>query len=383
MTQNDIEQLLEQYGSDQRQQRHAAERIRHLAHRQAQRRTALACVAVMAAIVGVVMHRWQGLSEPTGPIVAERQPVIVPRTTTMPPSVTPTVPTRDAATTAPRSLEVQSDNSQPTVPSALPEVTETIAQAEIAVTPEVGETVTPTIPPLLPQTTYSHHQDYPTPPPQTTHGGRRLHFTASVGASTLSETALMTDNLIGINGITNATTDNLSITPTSTYSANVGVAYTVASYSRSRLDVGVTLSGYSQQGDLHIHEEGYYYVDAMMGNGFGSSGEAGMVMVSNNTDEYYTFNTLSLYAGMPLTFSLHPQGYDKAGWQLSLTPAHNLGTTRKIGYLAASYLNPWKLTVGIGIVLPNSTIRHISLTANLLPLYTSQSLHEFGIEIGI
>jgi hypothetical protein len=37
----------------------------------------------------------------------------------------------------------------------------------------------------------------------------------------------------------------------------------------------------------------------------------------------------------------------------------------------------------MGVALPNSIIRHIGITANLLPLYTHQSLHEFGIEIGI
>ena len=186
-------------------------------------------------------------------------------------------------------------------------------------------------------------------------------------------------NLTGLN----STTNNISITPTNAYSANVGVAYTVASYSRSHLDVGISLSGYSQQGNLHIHDEQHLYVSAMESNSFSAHDEHGMTTIPNNTDEYYTFNTLSLYASVPLSLSLHPRGYNKAGWQLSLTPAHNLVATRHAGHFSATALNPWKLTVGVGVALPNSVIRHISLTANLLPLYTSASLHEFGIEFGI
>jgi hypothetical protein len=47
-----------------------------------------------------------------------------------------------------------------------------------------------------------------------------------------------------------------------------------------------------------------------------------------------------------------------------------------------SVLNPWRLTMGLGLALPRGFIRRLSLTANLLSLYTSSSLHEIGIEIG-
>ena len=187
---------------------------------------------------------------------------------------------------------------------------------------------------------------------------------------------------INLSGI-NATTNYLSITPTNTFSANVGVMYTVASYSRSSLDVGIALSGYSHQCDLHIHDEGKIYVDAMASSGFFTNAEYGTTVIDNNTDEYYNINTLSLYASIPLTLNMHPNGYNKVGWLMSLTPARSLASTRHIGSLYATTLYPWKLTVGIGITLPNSAIHHISLTGNLLPLYISRSIHEFGIEIGI
>ena len=385
MTQNDIEQLLEQYGSDQRQQRHAAEHVRHLARRQARRRTALACVAVMVAIVGVVTHRWQQLPETTGVLVAEQPTATVPHTTTMPPTITPnTTPDAVPATTL-RTVE-----AHPTTPSSdLSEYSEPAEPAvfsepsEFSESPKNPESPTPSLPPLLPLSSY-YNQDNPTHSPMEVPSRSRLHITASVGASTLSGTSFGMNNNLSLAGINDEPTTNFcSITPTNAFSANVGVAYTVASYSRSHLDVGVTLSGYSQQGNLHIHDEQQLYVEAMLSDGFASSGENNIVIVPNNTDEYYTFNTLSLYAGVPLSLNLHPRGYNKTGWQLSLTPAYNLATTRHIGSLSATTPNPWKLTVGIGIALPNSVIRRISLTANLLPLYPSQSLHEYGLEIGI
>ena len=385
MTQNDIEQLLEQYGSDQRQQRYAAEHVRHLARRQARRRTALACVAVVAAIVGTIIHRWQQLPEQAGTLVAEQPTVITQHTSTILPSIEPTAIHHPTYTQQRKSEKSEyPEYSEPSEYSDNSDYSDNPNNSDYSDQSESSDQSSPlpTGPslPLLPEMPSSNYTLSHTP--ETTSKASRLHFTASVGASTLSETSFgMKDNRIDLTGI-EPTTNDFSITTTNAFSANVGVAYTVAAYSRSHLDVGISLSGYSQQGNLHIHDEQQLYVDAMESNGFATN-EHGMTIITNNTDEYYTFNTLSLYASVPLSFSLHPRGYNKAGWQLSLTPAHNLVATRHIGRLSATTLNPWKLTVGIGIVLPESVVRHISLTANLLPLYTSHSMHEFGIEIGL
>lgn len=45
-------------------------------------------------------------------------------------------------------------------------------------------------------------------------------------------------------------------------------------------------------------------------------------------------------------------------------------------------LIPWRLTLGVGILFPKRFPRKFSPVGNLLPLYTSQPLHEIGIEIG-
>ena len=393
MKPNDIEELLQQYGADQRQQQQAADHVRHLAHRQAQRRTAAACVAVLVAIVGVVTHRWQQLPEPIGTLVAEQPTIITPHTPAMPPSIEPTAtlhPTYTQQRKSERSewsetsekseyseKSEKSDFSDSSDPSDFSDLSDPSAPLD-QTSPHPIEPSRPHLP-ELPSSNYSL-----SPAPETTPKASRLHFTASIGASTAANAPLgVYDNLLGIGGISLAT-NYPTITPTQNLSANVGVAYTVASNHRSHFDVGVALSGYTGHYDIQIHEFGYTYANALESSGqWTQSGSDGMTPIPNSTTEHYSYNTFSLYAGIPLTLNLHPRGTDRMGWQLSLTPAHSLASTRHLGSHFSNYLNPWKLTVGIGIAIPNSVIRQISLTANLLPLYTSQSLHEFGIQIGI
>lgn len=389
MKPNDIEELLQIYGADQRQQQQAADHVRHLAHRQAQRRTWAACVAVLVAIVGVVMHRWQQLPEPTGILVAEQATPITPHTPTMPPSIEPTAtPTAHVTTRAkstPRALVAQPQvTPTPDLPARQAGLPDDFGLSDHTDNSNPPSTApdSPSAPthPLISITSTS-----PTPPQQKTAKASRLHFTASIGASTAANASLgrYDDNLTDMNGIS-PTTNHSTITPAQNLSANVGVAYTVASYHRSHLDVGFALSGYTGQCDIHIHEFSYTYAYSIEENSrWTQHGSGGLTPIPNSTTEHYTYNTFSLFASLPLTLNLHPRGIDRLGWQLSLTPARALVSTPSLGNHATNHLNPWKLTLGIGIAIPNSTIRHISLTANMLPLYTSHPLHEFGIEIGI
>lgn len=381
----DIEELLQQYGADQRQQQQAADHVRHLAHMQAQRRTAAACVAVLVAIVGVMMHRWQQLPEPTGMLVAEQSQNIIPHTATMPPSIEPTATLHP---TYPKQRKSEwSESSEKSEYSEKSDFSDSSDFSDLSNSSDPSDQtsphpIEPSRPhlPELPSSNYSL-----SPATETTPKASRLHFTASIGASTAANTYLgMYDiNIDHLNSIS-PNANNSTITPTQNLSANVGVAYTVASNHRSHFDVGVALSGYTGQCDIQIHEFGYTYANAIESSGqWTQNGSDGLTPIPNSTTEHYTYNTFSLYASIPLTLNLHPRGTDRMGWQLSLTPAHSLATTRPLGNHASNYLNPWKLTVGIGIAIPNSVIRRISLTANMLPLYTSHSLHEFGIEIGI
>ena len=176
--------------------------------------------------------------------------------------------------------------------------------------------------------------------------------------------------------LTNSANSYSTITPSHSLSAAIGMAYTLASNDSRHFDLGVGISGYAQQGNLLIHSVGYAESAGFIGYTTNDN-------IPNITDEHYNINTFSLYASLPLTLSLHPRGDQRIGWQFSLTPAHNISSTRLLGNLSKLYSpNPWRLTLGIGMTLPYKALHHVSLTANLLPLYTASSLHEFGIEVG-
>ena len=304
MKPNDIEELLQQYGADQRQQQQAADHVRHLAHKQAQRRTAVACVAVLVAVVGVVMHRWQQLPEPTGMLVAEQSQNINPHTATMPPSIEPTATLHPAYTQQRKSERSEwsetsekseyseksekSDFSDSSDPSDFSDLSDPSAPLD-QTSPHPIEPSRPHLP-ELPSSNYSL-----SPAPETTPKASRLHFTASIGASTAANAPLgVYDNLLGIGGISLAT-NYPTITPTQNLSANVGVAYTVASNHRSHLDVGVALSGYTGHYDIQIHEFGYTYANA-----FESSGQ----WTQSGSDGTTPIAPLNIIPTIPSVFSL-------------------------------------------------------------------------------
>ncbi len=202
----------------------------------------------------------------------------------------------------------------------------------------------------------------------------RFHFTASIGASALprigaDDVNTIENTLHSISGTTNSYT---SMSPSSTLAANVGVNYAIPLGKRQGLELGIGLSGYSHQTEVTNYNIGT--VDGIDGTDNTTIYPAGKPEIHS---------TFSLYASLPLTFNFRPKGKD-IGWNLSLTPSHSIATSNMFGNLTGnkSILNPWRLTMGLGLALPRGFIRRLSLTANLLSLYTSSSLHEIGIEIG-
>jgi hypothetical protein len=160
------------------------------------------------------------------------------------------------------------------------------------------------------------------------------------------------------------------MSPSSTLAANVGVNYAIPLGERQGLELGIGLSGYSHQTEVTTYNIGT--VDGIDGN-------------DNTTilpvDKPEIYSIFSLYASLPLTFNIKPKG-SNIGWNMSITPSHSLVNSLTYGTLMGNRLNPWRLTMGLGVALPRGMVRRLSLTANLLSLYTSSSLHEIGIEIG-
>ena len=387
MNQNNIEELLRQYGEDQRQQRETATRLRKLAQRQARRRTALACIVVALAGCGIVTFRWMQQSEPTEDLVA-KQPALETTLTTNHatesvgeapmqlnthkrvkrqhlaphPSTIPTLPTEKMSDTTSSVADFPYESQYEYEKVTIPDDTST----------NVPSAIPPTPYPMEASREIASAEGQPLLQNQQTN---RLHFIAAICASTVSNMANgMYDP--SLNGLTNESSNYYTdITSGNSVSANIGVAYTFASNNRHHLDIGVGLNGYSQKNDLHIHQANTIVTSSWTTDSYTS--------FNNYTDEYYSFSTMSLYASLPLTFYLHPRGKDRPGWQMSIIPAHSLATLHSVDIKQEYTLNPWKLTLGLGVALPQSPIHRVSLTVNLLPLYQTGQLREFGIELGI
>ena len=383
MKQNDIEDILEQYGNDKRQQQQLSAHLRHLARRQ--RHVRVGIVSAIAIIAGVLAAlKLVSPTQQTTPILASSS----------------TIPTAIADTTSYPTADTISHpqtkrNSHPTQLSIPPTgtilqetISNTLADDEQKATFEADTDISPatepviqTTSPLLPTKELIAEQTIPTQPIEISasnhlvppHQESRLNLITSINASAMSNGniayAAETDGFTYANGESFTTID-----PALSLSANIGAAYTVAANQTCKLDIGLSLSGHTEQGIANK------YIAISNAN---NSSIDGSTTTVHSVDEY-TYNAFSLYANMPVKLNFYPSGQNKTGWSLSITPAHSIARTRQLGTDNHSpyEINPWKLTVGIGIVIPRRFIRHIGLAANLLPTYTSKSVHEIGIEIG-
>lgn len=385
MTPDEIERLLQQYGEDQRQQLQATETVRRMARQQGLRLTLAACVIVAVLIGGTIFYRLQPQDTPQ--ILSAELHTDIPMPEPAIPGTTainiPSEPSSKATPTLhqperpiPISIDPTPENSTTDYYEPLPQKSEADPPSPTAPLPSTAERPAHNLQPrpeidLQPLETPANH----TP-------SQRLRFSMSLGASTMgsspfgdAESDLTMANSVDGFGSQPGENTTMHFAPSNTIQANVGVDYTVASNSRSRLNIGLHLSGYAQQEEVNIQSTSYQHSQEMGG---WLTMEA-YSTIPNTTNETINSHTLSLYAGIPLTFDILPHGPDNAGWQLSLTPARNIATTQSRGIFSP---NPWKLTLGVGIVMPRGIARNISLTANLLPLYSHRSLHEVGVLIG-
>ena len=385
MTPDEIEQLLQQYGEDQRQQQQATETVRRMARQQGRRLTMAACVVVAVLIGGTIFYRLQPQSTPQI-LSAELHtdiPMPEPAIPVTPAINIPSEPSSKAIPTPrqperpiPISTDPTPENSTTDYSEPLPKISEADLPSPTAPIPPT------TVAPVRNLQPRPEIDLQPIEVPVTHTPSRKLRFSMSLGASTMGSSPFghtesdmtMTNSVDGFGSQPGENT-TMHFAPSNTIQANVGVDYTVASNSRSRLNIGLNLSGYAQQEEVNIQSTSYQHSQEMGG---WLTMEA-YSTIPNTTNETINSHTLSLYAGIPLTFDILPHGPDKAGWLLSLTPARNIATTQSRGILSP---NPWKLTLGVGIVMPRGIARNISLTANLLPLYSHRSLHEVGVLIG-
>ena len=383
MKQDDIEKILQQYGEDKRQQQQIADNLHRMAQRQSRRRIGIVGVAVLLLCVTLTVRH---LSQQQGsePIIAATQKVSTPKTEAIPYPTTEIPHSETPQHSKPRGKEKfhlpANDNtlaeSNLTDNTPISETAE--PQSDIAAAMPMKNENTDTV--ILPPTTELINT---TPLPNAIASAttinndntNRISFISSINASAVSSGSIgyaevnMTNEIISNVGKT-----FISINPDFSLSANFGASYAIASTSGSRLDVGVSFSGHLLQGTISD------YTVSVTDNGYTNNDEI-QYFLSNKEHSYSYFD---LFANLPITLNFFPLGKDKTGWSLNITPAHSIVRTHTLGAssAAAFVVNPWRLNVGIGIVLPRKVIRRVALTANLLPLYTSRSIHEIGFEIG-
>lgn len=383
MKQDDIEKILQQYGEDKRQQQQIADNLHRRAQRQSRRRIGIAGVAVLLLCVTLTVRH---LSQQQGsePVMAATQKVSTQETDVLPYPTSEIPHSETLHHSKPRGKEKfhlpANDNTlaesnltdntplfdtaepQSYIAAAMPTSSGDAATATLPHTSELINTLP--LPNAIASATTLNYDNT-----------NRISFISSINASTVSSGSIgyaegiMTNEIISNVGETFS-----SINPDFSLSANFGASYAIASTHSSRLDVGVSISGHLQQGTISDYTVGIAH------DGFIANDEIQYVL----SNQEHSYNSFDLFANLPITMNFFPLGKERTGWSLNITPGHSIVRTHTQGASTANpfVVNPWKLNVGFGIVLPRKVIRRVALTANLLPLYTSRSIHEIGFEIG-
>ena len=381
MKQDDIEKILQQYGEDKRQQQQIADNLHRMAQRQSRRRIGIVGVAVLLLCVTLTIRN---LSQQQGsePIIAATQKVSTQKKEAVP------YPTNEI----PHSETPHHSKPRGKEKIHLPANDNTLAESNLTDNTPLFETAEPQSNIAAAMPTNNGNADTATLPPTTelintlplpnaiasvttNDNANRFSFISSINASAVSSGSIgYAEGNMTYDYLSNVGETFSSINPDFTLSANFGASYAIASTRSSRLDVGVSFSGHLQQGTISDYTVG------VTDNGYIDNSEI-QYFLSNKEHSYSSFD---LFANFPITLNFFPLGKDKTGWSLNITPAHSIVRTHTLGAssAAAFVVNPWKLNVGLGIVLPRKVIRRVALTANLLPLYTSRSIHEVGFEIG-
>ena len=365
-TEPDIEQLLQQYGADRRQQQTAANSVLYMARRQRRTVAALASVAVI-----LLAAAWLLRSTPD------------PATTLSATMRTPSVSQTPAIEETPNH-NLQTTTYQPTDTKPSTHKTHHITAA---LTPQHG-TAQAESHALLPEPETMEIEKNDIPPciiaPLSGKDGDAVCSSSYAQAEKYEPTRQLEKHskLRVMAELGAALASNAATPGNSRLQAGVGASLALADSKHYSLSLGVGISGNMRTDApnmMHLEDEG---IDIIEPNGIVTDN------VSSDAEpypEYYILHPglnplFNLYATLPLTFDLYPRGRSHTGLQLTLTPALSVAASS-----SKSLLNPWKLSIGLGIALPKSPVRSIGLSANLLPSFTDgpyKNIHEIGLVIG-
>lgn len=374
MTHNDnqdIEQLLAQYGEDRRHQMEAARQVRGLARRR-QRNGLTAALVVMLVGVGLAALRMlptdaASIDSISGPLTASTSPRQY-----APSPATPTATRKPAA--PPTAVPHRHSPAAPTLPTASPTAEDTPINERPAPLPAdecppssaaegAGEPAHRDSRKHRPAGR-SHAPGLPSlegpgvcRTPESTQWAR-LRLTAQVGA-----------------------TASTSYYERSYLNAGVGLNVALAAASNYEVGIGVGMDGYLHMGSSFPANDNFTHHNSIDDFGYTQSDELEPV-----ESLLWNYPTFALYATLPLTVDLYPGGRERAGLSLSLTPGRAVTpVTNQVGMVTLHGINPWKLTLGVGMTLPKGWLRRVGLTANLLPSYVAgplEKMHEVGLTLG-
>ncbi|MCR5192030.1 MAG: hypothetical protein K6D59_01890 [Bacteroidales bacterium] len=384
MKQDDIEKILQQYGADRRQQQQLSDSLHGMARRQRQR-VLWSCTVVLVAVFVWTLHLLTPLQKTEEFVVAQQdihtqaqvlKPTPLQQNTpefsldnTKRPATTPT--TSQPLTESPQQENNISSEYAASEPSTLPmELPSGNTETPQTDDPTPQEPTSPVVNPYDNHTILLADNTAITPSEDES---SHLRLKASVGASTFSRIGKgnVDDPGLSNNPYSNNGEPSILVTPNATLAANIGVSYSIPMGGQRGLELGVGLSGYTHQSEATRYStESVSFIDGTTTD-----------IQTSYSDPFYMFG---LYANLPLTFNFKSKSMKDIGWNLSVTPSHSLVSSKSMGALAADrpVLNPWRLTMGVGLTFPRGLFRYVNLTANLLSLYTSSSYHEIGIELG-
>lgn len=371
---NDLEQLLKQYGEDRRQQDSLAGSLRHKARHQ---RRVVAIVGCLVLISTIGISVWNYAPPQAEVIVAENHDGTATADSKANPAHQDPAPTIHVAkanlgTTVVQNTLVAEDTAEPISENCAEQLqitpVEDFAQVETYTLPNIEDAPAMLYPLDLAEANLPM-------------ADQRLRFSAMLTANTTGAATqnwdVIGNNQLGIDEITDDASTTFSAKSLQMVSGNVGVDVTVASNRSSRLSVGVAMEGYLGRVDVATTQKKLYQI-----KGAGPHFASGDTYIINIFTRTATKTLCGLNLALPFSWDFHPKGTAEIGWQLRLSPAYTILTSDYQSARYGIYLNPWKLNVGLGVVLPKGLVKNVGFTANLLPMYQRGMLHEFGISIG-
>lgn len=380
---NDLEQLLKQYGEDQRRQDTLARQLRLKTRRQ-HRALMMGGVALLAVAGILLLTTPKEASKPLMAEVSRNWQMPMPTTTVADGTGIEVsrryseVKTATAKDTEAVGTEATDDLVADGVPvDRVPVETVTNDEQNVIEVEEESSTVEKdpirSVPPLVLADAYTVDLDEPQ---------SRIwwdaHLCTSSGNSAWAQFPIGNNSILvdGLTEVVSLKEMTFSVQLLGMVSSNVGVSVNVASTGRSYIGVGIAAEGYLERMNVSVTQKRLYRSKDAGPHGTAGSYLTNMITRTSKETLY------GIDLSVPLTWRLFLSGKERMGWQMRIAPARRMLMSDQLGDRYGLYINPWKLNMSVGVVLNKGVVKSVGVTANLLSTYQNSALHEFGIAVG-